>query len=170
KNGEKEEGKANLGELLHIVLRSLECGDLSPLCSVATCRDHGYIERIEQQGVKPPWTKAVTGHRTPKVYPKMSRTLSTRPLSSRSLFSTTASCSRSFRCSRVSDVGVTTLTETNISPRPRPPSTGMPLPLMRNTVPVCVPVGILIFSSPSIVGTCTSAPRAACAKVTGCEA
>ena len=32
------------------MLRRLECGDLSPLCSVATCRDHGYIERIEEQG------------------------------------------------------------------------------------------------------------------------
>jgi len=41
----------------------------------------------------------------------------------------------------------------------------MPLPLMRKMVPVWVPVGILIFSSPSIVATKTSEPSAACAKV-----
>jgi len=44
----------------------LECGDLSPLCSVATCRDHWRVGQIDEQGVKLPWTKAVTGHRTPK--------------------------------------------------------------------------------------------------------
>src|SRR5436190_4836467 len=69
-------------------------------------------------------------------YPKISRTLSTRPLSSRSLFSTAASCSSSFRCSLVNEVGVTTLTDTNRSPRPRPPKTGIPFPFKRKTVPV----------------------------------
>ena len=45
------------------------------------------------------------------------------------------------------------MTETNRSPRPRPPSTGIPLPFRRNTVPVCVPIGIFSFSSPSSVLT-----------------
>jgi len=46
---------------------SLECGDLSPLWSVATCRDHRWTEVLKDLGVKPPKTKAVTGHRTPKL-------------------------------------------------------------------------------------------------------
>mgnify|MGYP003693728877 CR=1 FL=1 len=45
----------------------MECGDLSPLCSVATCRDRRDRLISERRGVKPPRTKAVTGHRTPKV-------------------------------------------------------------------------------------------------------
>ena len=52
-----------------------------------------------------------------------------------------------------------TVTETNRSPRPRPPSTGMPLPFKRNTVPVCVPTGIFNFSSFSSVLTEISAPK-----------
>src|SRR4051812_26482842 len=61
-------------------------------------------------------------HQSQKRYPNISLTLSTKPLSSRSMLSTSASCSNNFRCSRVSDVGVTTLTETNRSPFPRPPN------------------------------------------------
>jgi len=38
----------------------LECGDLSPLWSVATCRDHRWTEVLKDLGVKPPQTKAVT--------------------------------------------------------------------------------------------------------------
>ena len=44
----------------------MECGDLSPLWLVATCRDHVGIESGQECGVKPPQAKAVTGHRTPK--------------------------------------------------------------------------------------------------------
>ena len=44
----------------------LECGDLSPLWSVATCRNLRSVESSLDCGVKPPRTKAVTGHRTPK--------------------------------------------------------------------------------------------------------
>jgi hypothetical protein len=43
----------------------LECGDLSPLWSVATCRGYGGMKRLKDQGVKPPKAKAVTGYRTP---------------------------------------------------------------------------------------------------------
>src|ERR1041384_1562889 len=71
----------------------------------------------------------------------MSRTLSTRRLSWRSSVSILANCSRSLRCSRVRLVGVITETETNKSPLPRPPSTGIPWPRTRKTVPVCVPAG-----------------------------
>src|SRR5258705_9274949 len=101
------------------------------------------------------------------VHPKISRTLSTRPLSSRSLLSTSASCSSSFRCSRVNVVGVIRVTDTKRSPRPRPPSAGMPLPLSRKTVPVWVPIRIFSFSSLSSVFTIMSAPSAACANVIG---
>ena len=45
----------------------------------------------------------------------MSRTLSTKPLLSRSLFSTSANCSSRRRCSRVSVVGVMTVTETQVT-------------------------------------------------------
>src|SRR6185503_4770588 len=100
-------------------------------------------------------------------YPKISRTLSTKPLLSRSLFSTSANCSSKRRCSLVNVVGVITVTDTKRSPRPRPPRTGIPLPLSRNTVPVCVPNGTLSFSSSSSVLTIISAPSAACAKVIG---
>src|SRR6185295_15974161 len=34
--------------------------------SIATCRGHWLVEFYERQGVKPPWTKALTGQRTPK--------------------------------------------------------------------------------------------------------
>ena len=44
----------------------LECGDLSPLWAVATCRDYRFEVDAKDMGVKPPKTKAVTGHRTPK--------------------------------------------------------------------------------------------------------
>jgi hypothetical protein len=45
----------------------LECGDLSPLWSVATCRGRVSANTTADMGVKPPKTKAVTGHRTPKI-------------------------------------------------------------------------------------------------------
>src|ERR1051326_512876 len=76
-------------------------------------------------------------------YPKISRTLSDSFLSSRSFVSTRSSCSSNLRCSRVSIVGVTTETDTNKSPRPRPPSTGMPCPRTHKTEPVFVPPGTL---------------------------
>src|SRR5438874_10683914 len=44
----------------------MECGDLSPLLWAATCRGQFLAETIERPGVKPPWTKAMTGHRTPR--------------------------------------------------------------------------------------------------------
>jgi len=58
---------------------SLECGDLSPLWSAATCRSLGRLNSLAGSGVKPPQAKAVTAgvpgaaaalgwssHRTPK--------------------------------------------------------------------------------------------------------
>jgi uncharacterized glyoxalase superfamily protein PhnB len=45
---------------------SLECGDLSPLWSAATCRSLGRLNSLQASGVKPPQAKAVTGHRIPK--------------------------------------------------------------------------------------------------------
>ena len=63
-----------------------------------------------------------------------------------------ASCSSSFFCSSVSFFGVTTLTVTSRSPRPRPLTSGMPRPRRRNVVPVCVPSGTWNGSSPSSVG------------------
>lgn len=59
-------------------------------------------------------------------HPKMFRTLSINPLSSRSLVSTLDSSSSMRRCSRVNVVGVTTVTATKRSPFPRPPRTGIP--------------------------------------------
>ena len=41
----------------------LECGDLSPLCLVATWRDQIFVDGPPGR----PGTKAVTGHRTPKI-------------------------------------------------------------------------------------------------------
>jgi hypothetical protein len=43
----------------------LECGDLSPLSSVATWRDLVELRVPNQRGVEPPRAKAVTGYRTP---------------------------------------------------------------------------------------------------------
>jgi len=48
------------------MLNSLECADLSALCSVATCREQALIESPQRSGVKPPQAKAATGRRTPK--------------------------------------------------------------------------------------------------------
>src|SRR5581483_6391886 len=58
-----------------------------------------------------------------------------------------------------------TETETKRSPLPRPPSTGMPCPRTRNTVPVCVPAGILRCCFSFSVWTLISAPNAAWANV-----
>ena len=80
-----------MGEVFHVLLRCVECN------VKGNCEQSQTADRYQ----------TVTGHRTPKL-PKMSRTLSTRPLSSRSLFSTIANCSSSLRCSRVNEVGVTT--------------------------------------------------------------
>ena len=49
-------------------LRILECGDLSPLWSVASCRDLVALESTRSCSVKPPDTKAATGRRTAKVF------------------------------------------------------------------------------------------------------
>ena len=43
----------------------------------------------------------------------------------------------------------------------------MPLPLSRNTLPDCVPAGIVIFTFPSSVGTSIFAPSAAWVKEIG---
>ena len=43
----------------------------------------------------------------------------------------------------------------------------MPLPFRRNTVPVCVPSGMVYFTLPSMVGISSSAPSTACVKVMG---
>ncbi len=75
--------------------------------------------------------------------------------------------SRSFFWSLLSLVGVMTLTMTNWSPRPMPSRYGMPFPLRRNWVPVCVPDGILSVMSFSSVGTEISSPSAAWLNVSG---
>src|SRR5258706_6609534 len=48
------------------IVSFLECGDLSPLSPVATCRDHCSIEASKPIGRQAPKTKAATGRRTPK--------------------------------------------------------------------------------------------------------
>ena len=53
----------------------------------------------------------------------------------------------------VSFFGVCTWTVANRSPRPRPFTSGMPLPRSRSVVPVCVPSGTFTLSAPSSVGT-----------------
>ena len=70
-------------------------------------------------------------------------------------------------CSLFRFVGVSMVTVTYWSPRPRPLSTGMPLPFRRNTVPVWVPSGMAYFTLPSMVGISSSPPSTAWAKVMG---
>jgi len=78
-----------------------------------------------------------------------------------------ARASRSCFCRSVREEGVLILTFTCRSPLPRPCNLGIPFPLSRNTVPVCVPGGTLILARPPKVGTSSSAPRAAWVKLMG---
>ena len=79
-----------------------------------------------------------------------------------------ASCSSSCRCSRVSFFGTDTATRTSRSPRPRPDTSGMPLPRTRNVAPGLRAVGhldgLLLVEQP---GTTTSPPSARVVKFTG---
>ena len=65
--------------------------------------------------------------------------------------------------------GTVTVIVTNWSPRPLPLLCryGMPLPRRRNTLPGCVPSGMVSLTRPSMVGTSISAPSAAWANDTG---
>src|SRR4051794_14463429 len=71
------------------------------------------------------------------------------------------SSSSSSRWRGVSFRGITTLSTTCWSPRPRRPIAGIPLPRRVTTVPGCVPAGTSTCSSPSRVGTLTVVPSAA---------
>ena len=77
------------------------------------------------------------------------------------------SCSRAARCSLVSFFGVTACTVKNKSPRPRPDTSGIPLPRSRKTAPDCVPSGTLNESFPSSVGTSMLPPSASVVKFSG---
>ena len=67
-------------------------------------------------------------------------------------------------CAEVRFFGTATLTVTNWSPLPPERRNGIPLPLRRKVVPVCVPSGMLSFTLPSSVGTSIYEPSAAVAK------
>ena len=111
-------------------------------------------------------------------YPNMSLTRSNRLRSSCSALSprargsnfsfgsASASCSSSWRCCLVSFFGVCTWTVANRSPRPRPFTSGMPLPRRRNVAPVVVPSGTFTDSGWSSVGTRMSPPSASVVKFT----
>src|SRR5215212_7973283 len=71
------------------------------------------------------------------------------------------SSSSSSRWRVVSLRGITTLSTTCWSPRPRRPIDGIPFPRSVTTVPGWVPAGTSIRSSPSSVGTLTVVPSAA---------
>ena len=76
--------------------------------------------------------------------------------------STASNSSSSRRCSSVRRRGTVTFTSTRWSPRPKPWSTGMPLPFRTRTSPGCAPGSNSSSIGPSSVSTGTVAPSAAC--------
>jgi class 3 adenylate cyclase len=74
-----------------------------------------------------------------------------------------SNCSSNSRCLGVRFCGVSTLTCTYMSPRAAERSTEKPLPRRRNWSPVWVPAGMVTrVRPPSMEGTSTCPPRAAC--------
>src|SRR6267143_3353724 len=100
----------------------------------------------------------------PSTFPMVSQK---RPPSSFSggVSSTSRSFSSSFYCSAVSLLGVQTCTRTCRSPCPPSPRRGSPLLRSRYATPVCVPGSMRRVAWPYGVGTWTSSPSAAWAKV-----